>query len=263
LADEYRKDGLPDGEISEQFRRRRGRLLVMEARQAAYVGWLVANPEFVDEVIELRAVWGAEVTRLGRFPSFPNWPVFEHDLDDCVPEGFLNVCMDFYRRWGLMRLLTWDWPVPMQADLAVGMLRDRDKLADAGAVIFVPWYMLRDDRLNLQDVAQDARTAMDRRHLWPWLKKPAPRKNREKGDVRYRHMRWIYRYHELVLMRRYAPASRGHVQGVDRALAAVLGKEEDTVKKLRLELGRVHRAAEAPSLNAGEGHTAVRERADS
>jgi hypothetical protein len=48
-------------------------------------------------------------------------------------------------------------------------------------------------------------------------------------------LRWIYRFHELVLMRRYGLAHRGHVDDLDRALATLIvrdkGRGEDTVKK--------------------------------
>jgi hypothetical protein len=168
--------------------------------------------------------------------------LFDLQLDSDVPPEFWDGFIRFYARWGLDRMVTWDWPAPMEPDLVGGMLQDRDLLPDAGLVLVVPWYLLRGEKLDLRGVAQQARTACEATHLWDWLRKqPASSGDEELGDIRYERMGWIYRYHELVLVRRYRTSCRGHVQQLDRALASVIGRNEDTVKKLRLELKRGRR----------------------
>ena len=136
-------------------------------------------------------------------------------------------------------MLTWDWPVPMEPDLVGGMLQDQHRLPDAGVVLFVPWYLLRGEKLDLQGIVQQARTACEAKHLWDWLHKQLAHGDDQMGDIRYERVGWLYRYHELVLVRRYRSARRGHVQRLDRALAGVIDRDEDTVKKLRLDLKRV------------------------
>lgn len=62
------------------------------------------------------------------------------------------------------------------------------------------------------------------------------------GEVRYATVRWLYRYDELVLAKRYLAACKGNRQRLDRAYATVLGCDEDSVKELQRRLQRVRRA---------------------
>jgi hypothetical protein len=240
LAEELRRDGLTEDEIVAYLQERADERKVIEDLKNAYVGWLISNQDFHSEVRKLKASWEEVVLRLGGFPAYPRWP-FVDDAEE-RPGEFREACCSFYRRWGLDRLLTWDWPVPMEPDLAVGMLRDMPRLSDAGIVVFVPWYLLRGEKLNLQEVAQHARTASEARHLWGWLQKPASQGSEAIGNIRFQRLQSIYRYYQLALIRRYSSASRHNVQRLDRALAKVMGRDEDTVKKLRLELNRALRS---------------------
>jgi len=237
IAEELGRDGLTDGEIDEYLRRHAEKREVIETRQDAYVGWLISNQGFRDEVRELRASWELVVQERGRFPRYPRWP----NLDG--PGGtdaFHENCYRFYCRWGLDRMLTWDWPVPMEPDLVGRPLRAAEhRLAVAGVILFVPWYLLRGEKLDLQGIAQLARTNCGATHLRDWLHNQSSRRGDELGDIRYERLQWIYRYHELVLVRRYGTACRGHVQRLDRALASVIDRDADTVKQLRQELKRV------------------------
>ena len=238
LAEELRRDGLAKGEIDEYLQQNAGKREIIDARKDAYAGWLISNGQFHDEVGKLRSSWEPLVRKVGRFPTYPRWP-FVNDLSrTAVPDEFRDACYGFYRRWGLDKMITWDWPVPMEPDFSVGMVRDLPLLSEAGLVLFVPWYLLRGDALNLQGVAQNARTACEAEHLWDWLHKHSGGKG-EIGDIRFSLLRWIYRFHELVLMQRYGPVCKGHVEQLDQALATVINRKVDTVKKLRLELKRI------------------------
>ncbi len=247
MAEELRRDGLSPGEIDNYFQQEGHQRTAVDTRKDAYAGWLISTRQFQDEVKELRASWEPLVRRRRCFPVYPRWPLFD---DGCerAPETFRSDFLAFYRRWGLDGLHTWDWPEPMEPDLMTGMLRDLHQLADAGVVLFVPWYLLRGEKLPVQAIVQRARTACEAEHLWEWLQKPAPRKSEEKGDIHYERLLHVYRYHELVLVRRYRARFHGHVQQLDRALAHVMGRDEDTVKKLRLELNRVFRGAGSAGL---------------
>ena len=127
----------------------------------------------------------------------------------------------------------------MEPDIVGGMLRDYEELTNAGIVLFVPWYLLRGEKLDLQTIGAASRTGCEAEHLWDWLGKHPRRKEDEMGDIRYERQLFLYRYHELVIRRRYATASQGFVQSLDKAFAKEMERGEDTVKKLRLELGRV------------------------
>jgi hypothetical protein len=241
MAVSLSQDGLSEGEIAEYFEQRAKVRTTIEFRQCAYTGWLVSNRQFRAEVAELQTTWGSEVAQHRRFPVYPIWPFFD-DGGLNSQEDFRNACFAFYRRWGLDRLVTWDWPVPMEPDLAVGLRRDMEVLSEAGVVLFVPWYLLRGEKLNLQRVVQLGRSTCEAKHLRNWLQVQSEGHDDGKGDVRFEHLLQVYRYHDLVFVRRYGPACRGNVQRLDRALAKSMERNEDTVKQLRLELRRLRLA---------------------
>jgi hypothetical protein len=60
----------------------------------------------------------------------------------------------------------------------------------------------------------------------------------DRGDVRYMNLLWLYRYHHLVLVRRYGSSCRENLERLDSAYAKVLELVQDSVKKLRLHLQR-------------------------
>jgi hypothetical protein len=98
--------------------------------------------------------------------------------------------------------------------------------------------MLRGEAVDLREVTRRSRVASTPDHLRDWVTKSASRKGNNLGDVRYGTIRWLYRFYELVLRRRYPAECQGNAHRLDRAFARVLGRDEDLVKKLRQELAR-------------------------
>ena len=238
LTDELRRSGAGDEDVEDHFRREDRRREETAGRRAAYVGWLGTNPKFREELDRLRHEWEPQVRIGGRFPTLPLWYFPDATEGGELPPDCREACYDFYRRWGLEALLTWDWPVPMQPDLVGGLREDVSRFTEAGMVLVVPWYLLRGETLDLQEVVHLSRQASAPDHLLGWVNKRAERKGDDMGDARYRTLGWLYRYLELALRSRYGGACRGRQQRLDRALASVIGREEDTVKKLRLRLRR-------------------------
>jgi hypothetical protein len=147
-------------------------------------------------------------------------------------------CLAFYWRWGLERLLTWEYPVPIEADLAGGMHEPPSQFREeAGLTIFVPWYILRGKRIDLEEAIRLPRAMMVPAHLRKWVF-PAKKKGDEWGDIRYAKLVWLYRVFELGLRRRYEAACRKNLERLDAAFASVLKRDADSVRKLRLELSR-------------------------
>jgi hypothetical protein len=242
LRVEMRRDGLTEAEISEHFQKSRDQRKVIDTRKEAYAGWLIVNRPFRAEIKALRRKWATVMQRVGRFPVYPRWLLSDEEYDQDLPQKFRDDFLAFYRRWGLDRMLTWDWPVPMEPDLVGGIIKDLDLLTDTGLVLFVPWYALRGEKVNLQEVVQLARMSAVPAHLRDWFRKRSGRKGDELGDIRYERLRWLYRYHELALVPRYSAACRRQMQKLDAALACLLGRKEDVVKKLRLQLKRALRS---------------------
>lgn len=231
LNKEFRQDGVEEGEIRRYWQRAARRREIILHRMEAYSGWLISNPIFRNEVRDLKKAWEAQIKKLGFFPRYPRWLFLEDETKKKLPPEAFEEFLKFYRRWGLDHFLTWDWPVPMEPDLVGGLLNDLDKLTDAGMMLFIPWYLLRGEKLNLQEVAHAARTGSGATHLFEWLKIEKP-----EGDIHFRNLQWVYRYYELVLKQRYGKSKGFSALKLDGALGVVIKRENDTVKKLRLKL---------------------------
>jgi len=238
LEEELARAGADAQDVSEYFERVADQRGAVVARQDAFAGWLVMNPVYRAEVRALRERWGEAVRTAGQFPRLPMWLVPD-PTDDCdLPPGFREDCYEFFTRWGLSTLLTWDWPVPAEPDLNVRLQQDYNLLSSGGVLLFLPWYLLRGGKPDLGDVVRQCRLGSTPDHLRGWVNKRDGRGIDPLGDARYGTIRWLYRYHELVLLRRYPEACRGNLRRLDVAFANVLRRDEDSVKKLRLELRR-------------------------
>ncbi len=244
LAEELRRAGADSEDVSSHFAQHAAQRERTVSRQAAYAGWLLLNATYRAELRHFRECWARAVRDAGRFPRLPLWAMPDPTEGAALPYGFRDACYKFFARWGLDTLLTWDWPVPMEPDLNVGLRENVNLLSSAGAVLFVPWYLLRGGALDVRDVVQQCRLASAPDHLSGWVNKQGDRREGV-GDARYATIRWLYRYHQLVLRRRYPGACEGNLLRLDSAFAAVIEREEDTIKKHRLELRRTLEASDS------------------
>lgn len=238
VAGELASAGANPADVGEYFERRNAHRDGVSDRRSAYLGWLLLDPLFRGELRKFQQSWDGAVGPGGRFPALPTLLLPDPTRDAAFPPDFREACYDFYYRWGLDTLATWDWPVPMEPDLNSHQRRDPARLSSSGVFLFLPWYMLRGEALDLREVARQARVAAVPDHLRVWVANEPVSKGDNLGEVRYGNIVILYRYYELVLRRRYAAACRGRTQRIDRAFARILDRDEDSVKKLRLQLAR-------------------------
>jgi hypothetical protein len=241
LAEMWQRGGRANRVDIEMLRKQwRREKQLAHARPEAYLGWLLTNSQFATELRAMRKTWGNAVERRGSFPTAPRDPVDEayFVFGNTAPPTLDSAWHDFYRQWGLERMLTWDLPLPMISRTGCVFPEDFRHLTGAGITLFIPWYMLRGGELDLRDLAQRLKVEKAPLHLREWIRKESTRANAETGDLTYQRLHWIYRCYELVLLRRYGTACRNHIEKVDRALGKVMGRGEDWVKKLRLRLHR-------------------------
>lgn len=238
LREEMRRAGATANAIGEFFVGSAERRTRVEDRQDAYAGWLVTNVAFRREVGTLRERWKDVVRVIRHFPSLPVWFIPDVTAEENLPAEFREEFEAFYCRWGLETMRTWDWPAPMEPDFVGGLRKGIPHLSEAGLTVFVPWYMLRGERIDLQDVAGLSRLGAVPDHLSDWVNKRGVEGGDDRGEVRYKNLLWLYRFHELVLLRRYSRSCKGNIERLDRALAEVLKRDQDSVKKLRLQLRR-------------------------
>ena len=238
LDEELQRTGADPQEIDEYFQTSTAVRERVTARQRAYAGWLILNPGYRMEVDRLRARWGKVGRSVGRFPRLPMAWLTDPGEEASFPPEFLDECLRFLSRWGLDTLATWDWPIPIKPDFGIGQRRDRNLLASGGVFFFIPWYLLRGEKVDFNELFQQCRLASVPKHLFDWANMRPSREGKKLGDIRYANIRWLYRYDELVLSRRYAAACNGNRQRLDEAFAAVIERDADSVKRLRLELSR-------------------------
>ena len=235
IAEELQQTGADPEDIRAHFTQHADQRARIVSRQSAYAGWLLLNSEFRAELRRFRERWEGAVRAVGRFPRLPMWLMPDPTERAELPPDFRDECYRFFCRWGLETLLTWDWPIPMEPDLNIGLRENLGLLSSGGMFLFVPWYLLRGEKLDMKEVVRQGRLAAAPDHLRDWVNKRGHRKGQDLGDERYSTIQWLYRYFELALMRRYADACKGNQQRLDHAFASVIKRTEETIKQLRLE----------------------------
>jgi hypothetical protein len=235
LAGELRSDGRTDVQVRGYFREEDEQRAAAELRAAAYTAWLVTCPRFRAERDRLRRARGPHVAAAGRFPTL-RLSVFGER--PAPPPACEAEFLDFYRRWGLETFWTWELPVPLRPQTSAVTYQDTPSLGEAGLHLFLPWYLLRDGRLRLRVLARRHLTARHPAHLQGWLA-PGGAGPRGLGYTRLRHLLVLFCGWRLALRGRHAGRLRRRTDALDRAFAAHLGLDPDSVKKLRLRMARL------------------------
>jgi hypothetical protein len=208
-----------------------------DTRAAAYAGWLVTDARFRQERDALRGAWGTYVEEERRFPVVPQ-SVLGHPIGPPSRGGkqFAHF-MRFYRRWGLETFLTWDLPLPMRPAFHGAPFRQKAGLSEAGVNLFLPWYVLRDGRFGLRELARHLQDLQNPEHLAGWLETVTTRKG-ELADTRLRNVLILYRYQHLALQSRYSGRPGWDATRQDVAFAEFLNRSEESVRQVRLHLQR-------------------------
>jgi len=238
LAEERLKLGMDAVDVEDQAARDDANREKIVARKDAYAGWLVCDPVYRAELRQFRDLWEDAVRAAGRFPEMEKWFFPTPQEPDVFPADFRRACEVFYCRWGLDTLTTWDWPEPMEPDLNYDQRRDVALLSTGGIFVFLPWYMLRGEVVDLREVVRKARLSSPPGHLQDWVAKRPTGAGDTYGDARYGTIRWLYRCFELVLRRRYPAACRRNLGKLDLAFAGAIDRDAELVRKLRQEMAR-------------------------
>jgi hypothetical protein len=205
-------------------------------RAAAYAGWLVTSKQFREERDALRERWGEHVQQERRFPalrlSFLGGLVVLREQQG--GEAYAHFAL-FYRRWGLETFLTWDLPLPMRPALHGAGLPHTAGLSEAGVHVFLPWYLLRDGRFQLKELARHLQDLRNPEHLAGWLE-TATASRGELGDTRLCNLLVLYRYQKLAIAARYAGRAGWGVETQDVAFGKLLGLLPESARQVRLHL---------------------------
>jgi hypothetical protein len=227
------ENGLNPTQIDAVFKRAKKRSDFQNRRSNAYTAWLVMNPMFRSERDDLFRNLPPAIRNARRLPAHEISLIPKADRKKRVPTDLLRLHV-FYNRWGLRTFLTPDLPVPMplqEFDLVVG---DVSSLASAGLVLFVPWHLIRDGGVRLQDVSAELRRRTQPRHLEGWLGRGGGRLGYTKLDRIF----VLYRFLHLALRQRYPNQLQSRMNTLDEIFGNYLHAGADSVKKVRLILER-------------------------
>lgn len=215
-----------------------------------YVGWLITNPVFLAERDELKNRWGQVTKKLGNIPAYPVASAGEKTdkLRTKIPVGARNVTEQFteafnlfYKRWNLRRLATWDLPEPLEANLGGPAEAARFMGLEGPSIQLSPVLRLP-ARLPVREILEEAQAAQRPKHLAEWAAIQDERHPRHLNTGSFRRIFWFHYYRNVVLASRYAELFKGNVDRIDAAFAAFAGESVDTVKKMRLRLGKLMQA---------------------
>jgi hypothetical protein len=231
------------GDRDEAWKEEQGERRVMRRRQEAYAGWLVSNPTYQRELNALRLA-GQRMISNGRGLGVRAAFAVTRDKRSSRAKSsrFDNKMATFCERWNLERLLTWDLPIPRNPEVDLALKTRMPRTDEDGITLFVPWYALRGGRFNLQNVAKRITSISAPNHLQEWLSINPQSKDSDAGEVTYQRMFWLYRCYFLVLQPRYPSACEQSVEKLDDALASVMGRSGDLIKRIRQPLARRLRA---------------------
>ena len=211
LEEEMQKSGYAEEEIRERRNAEYTEKGDVEIRQRAFAGWLVTNAEFRQDCDAFRENWESAVQELGGFPQLPQSLMGEKPSPP--PEEYREF-YDDYRAlcvtWGLDGLATWNLPRPMSPQLGSRSLHYLPAIQEAGITLFVPWYLLRDKNIQLDELAARIRMLQGPDHLKGWL----DRHTRNFGYEGFAPMLEIFHLSRIVPQIAVSGAAQGKRWGV-------------------------------------------------
>lgn len=212
-------EGLNATQIARALASRARFSAALHERQAGYAGWLATNAEFRDEVAQIQASLAEAIVEWGGIPRLPvevlGRMFFSPQREYLGQHGQL---MQWYGRWNIEQLATWELPLPTTSGLQDVTIYSPDAVASGGLMLFVPWYLLRDKSLTIADVGAARHVAERHPQLAEWFR----RGPQSLAYDRYAQMLVLYVYLELALRRRYGERLMGWSDSLDRAFARLL-----------------------------------------
>jgi hypothetical protein len=224
------------------------RLDPLHARLDAYRGWLATNPLYLQECLHLKNRWARAVQNLGRIPDYPvsispgskgRPPRRAVDVTSQLVAEFT----EFYERWDLQGLVTWDLPEPRGPNLSGLALPSNGRRATGPVTIEVPALLSVPSTFPLRTILEEAQQAQTPAHLREWQQIQQQQHSGNLRFLRFRRMFLLHYYRETLLASRYAARFPGNVEALDQAFAQFLGGlDMDSIKKLRLRMEALRRS---------------------
>ncbi len=220
---------------------------VATSLRRGYVGWLISNAEYRGELAGLLTIASKAIQTRGRFPTRSQLASLLA-VEEVAVDALETRLLDFYRRWSLERLLTWDWPQPMHPEFFGSLLHPPETSTQAGISLFLPWSVLQGGRIGDPQLISALKISVVPEHLRDWVLPRSDQATKKAAD--YFELRTkLYRFYWLALRSRYGDRFRRKLHAIDAAFAGWLGVETDTITRHRLSLFQALQSDETPHAN--------------
>jgi hypothetical protein len=180
----------------------------------SYLGWLLTNPTFLEELADMR--------RQRRPRSFRPMP--EDTAQDRFP-AFLD-------RWVLTGMTSWDLPIPEGPKVPALSTQTTVTRQQSPVAVELPITMPLPTRYPLRDMMGDVARQLTPHHLAEW-REVVERKSEGQGTASFRRMFQVHFWLHYAIERRYPNRIAGHIEPLDKAFGAYLELTVDAIKKVR------------------------------
>ncbi len=226
------------------------RLDPMQEQTAAYVGWLLTNSLFLAERDAMRLRWADAIQHL---ESFPPWPV-SASPDAATPKAhkrksknlvdeFVADWKAFLARWELQTMATWDLPEPNGSNLSGLALPSSVAQPPNRITLELSPVSRMPGSFSLGQLQEEIQRHQTPPHLQPWLDVLNQQHGAGLRFQRLGHLFELVFYRDTVLASRYADRFKMNVGQLDKFFAAAWSRDVDSVKKLRLHIGKLRRSS--------------------
>lgn len=178
------------------------RSLVAERRMQGYLGWLVTEAAYREELAALRKQGRPvieEYSDVLQFNSVPTAEDFKRIglVESVTAAKFLKAYQGFCRRWCLDRLVTWDLPQPRNPSWSLSKEELCEDASAQGVVIFLPHSFIRHGAIDLADVFAAVQDKCAPQNLRNWLKKDSASRLGQ-GEERYASLFLFQHYWKVI-----------------------------------------------------------------
>lgn len=208
----------------------------------AYLGWLLTNKAYRSDVARLRDKWEVGIVEYGSFPEVgvvPGEDESVHGPDVSRIRSMHQEFTEFYSKWQLLRLVTWDLPLPAGPNLGGPGLGPAQYGNIDQVRAELPVTIRLQARSPIRETLSEAAQSETSPHLREWAEIIDRSDGQKFGPRSFNHKFWIHFVLNLILRSRYLDRLAGKLGALDRAIADYLGDiGEESVRKLRQHLDR-------------------------
>ena len=198
------------------------RALPFHEQLVAYAGWLLTNPQFIQELALLRE---QEAQFIAAESS-------------AVAENIVRQMNDFLARWQLANMTTWDLPEPQGPNLSGTTFPESARRGADGIPLEFTMTTKLPARFPIRDLLAEIRQHDAGAHLADWQQVLSTEKTQGPGIIGYGRTLHIRFFRDTVLSSRYGERFVGRHEDLDRAFGDYLGVSSKSIKALRVEISR-------------------------